>query len=579
MANKRMLVFVGLAMVALCLLWTGPVLAQGPGAAQTPFEIRIEVKEDGGWVLPSFGGLNLGLNSENFEALSRMLNLGMAAPEISPDMVKGAMENDVKHLAVVKEGSKSTILINGEPLSALSIADPAIAGVVNLAPELVDLIQGINKAQITVLVLFPTAGVADLSARLEARAAEAPVNTIEVGSTMSPKGELISVGGIPTSELGMAPITIDPAILQQLRVKQLDANVVAQGLTLNINEAEWLRVDWDVEQLTTKLPALALGFTGAELGAGTQQVLDVATGWLADSQIKFRTYVADEPQEDPLRIKIDRPIIVEWAADNSIKVEGIPVANVAGLAPYRNQLQTAAVSWVGDKRTLFFTVNDTQMPYLRIGDGFLPGVAPVVGADSAILKGAESVLGNTGLTLLVMSEGGPKPNISLLDYDAAPGRRLFSVVPELTVSRGTGDVALFGATIPMGVIEGLTGLPISQLVRQNAEAYAKGIDEATVVFGPRGLTLSVNGGDAQLGWDNRLRDNLVDLAGNVLLGETEMDRGIGGALSTLPLRIEKRALRGFLGLINAFELGVKLELQDEPLPPGFLTQARLLKRS
>ena len=571
MANKRILVFVVLAVAGLCLLWAGPALAEG---ADDAFEIRLELQEDGGWVLPSFGGLDLGLNSESFGALSKALNLGMEAPSIDPAMVKVALENDIKYLAVVKEGSKTTILVNGQPLSAVSIADPAISAVVGLAPELQDLIAGVNQANIVVLALLPSAssGSVDVTARLAEASEGSPSNTIEVGSTMSPQGELISVGGMATSELGMGPVQIDAAMLQQLGITQLDASLLAQGLTVSVNEAEWLKVDWDMAELTSRLPALAAGMSGAPLGSQTQSVIDVAAGWLKDSRINFRTYVAEEPKEAPLAIKIDRPIIVELTADNNIKVEGIPVANMGGLAPYRSQLQSAAVSWVGDKRTLFLTVNDTQMPYLELGEGFLSGVGPVVGAAGGMLKGADTLLGNSGLTLLVYSEGNPQPDVSLLKYDSDPGRRLFSVVPKVTVSKKDGGVAIHGGTLPLGVIEGLTGIPISELVRQNTEMYAKGIDSAGVVLGPGGLTLSVNGGNAQLGWDDRLRDNLVELAGNLLLGETQMGGGVGGALSTLPVRIEKRALRGFLGLLNALELGIQLDLEEESLPAGFLTK-------
>src|SRR5690554_3419801 len=110
MASRRTF-FLGLAVGAVALLLlAAPALAQQPDSPT--FEIRLQVAEDGSWSIPSFGGVDLGLTSSNFAALSNRFNLGLAVPTIDTPTLQVVQEQDIQSLAVVKQGAKTTILVN-----------------------------------------------------------------------------------------------------------------------------------------------------------------------------------------------------------------------------------------------------------------------------------------------------------------------------------------------------------------------------------------------------------------------------------------------------------------------------------
>jgi len=80
---KRLLTFVVLVF-SLWLLSAGisHVLAQGPQeplATSNTLALDLDVQPDGTWAL-SFGGLDLGIDSESFDSLSQRLGLGVMAP-------------------------------------------------------------------------------------------------------------------------------------------------------------------------------------------------------------------------------------------------------------------------------------------------------------------------------------------------------------------------------------------------------------------------------------------------------------------------------------------------------------------
>ena len=558
----RVLVVLVLVLVASFLLGVQSALAQDAES----LEISIEVQDDGGWDLKSFAGLDLGVSSKSFGALAKLLSMDMSTPAVPPEVVKIAAENDIKSLVLVKEGSQTTILINNEPLSAITIAEPAMAALVAADADLQALVEGlVGGAGVTLVVQFPSAAgtAVDLSARLGGAQASAPANTIDIASTMSPRGELLSVGGMALSQLGLGPITVDMSMAQQLGVQNLDAKLAGSGLSLNVNEQEWVKVDWDIALLKAKGLPLYANMSGGALPEGTDQVVDVATSWLGESQISFRTGFGEGAQEAAPSIKLARPVMVEFGADSSLKVEGIAVPAQVDISPYRDLLQSAALTWKGDERKLYVLVNDQQMPYVELEAGFLTSAAPAMNMDAALLGQADATLQNSGLTLIALTEAGSKPDLAGLDYQAKPPKRWAGAVPKLTVSREDGSVALFGATLPLDILEGLFGIPVKAPVQQ-AVSQMQGIDAATVAMSPAGVRVSLNnGGNARLHWDDRLRDNLVNLAIKYLESEAAKQAGIY-------LPVKGRTIRGVLGLVNNFEVGADVILQDEALGGGFL---------
>ena len=568
MAKKRMLVLFCLVLGALFLLGVGPVSADESNASQM-FEVRLQVQADGTWALLSLGGMELGLNSENFGALADLLSLQMDVPEIDPSLVKIAMMNDIQNMVVVKQGDRTTILINNQPLSTLTIGEPVVAAVRGLAPELEELIEGVGETNIAIVAYFPSGAgeeqTVDMTQTLEAEAAaEPPQNTIQLASTLSSQGQLLAVAGIPVDQLGLGEVGLDTPLLKQLGVQELNVDLGEPGVRIAVNEEEWVGLAWDFDQLKGKILPIVFGLTGMETSRETEQIITVASEWLQISQFAISAQVADEPQPGVTSIRLERPLMVELMTEDGVKIEGITLPmNLAGLAPYLKHIQSAGLGWSGDQDALFLTVNDRQLPYLRLGEGFLGAAAPLLGSDPVLIGQAGAILADSGFTVSVSTEGNAAPDLGLLTYKAEPSKPLLSLVPRFAVSRQDGGVALYGGTIPLSFIETLTGISLKQIVAQMA-GQLQDADTALVVLGPDGLGLGLDGTGAQLVWDNDLRDHLVNLASDLLLDDR---------LDLLPLlspQLERRAIRGVLGLVNQFRLGVEIELRDESLPAGFL---------
>ena len=130
---------------------------------------------------------------------------------------------------------------------------------------------------------FPAAGAAlplALDARLGApAAAPASATMVDLGVTVSPEGELLSVGGMDPAQFGVALPMVDVSILETLGMSRLDAKLTAGGMSVIANDVELATVNWDPAQIEN-LPEIYTKLTGAGLPAGADSVVEVATGWL-----------------------------------------------------------------------------------------------------------------------------------------------------------------------------------------------------------------------------------------------------------------------------------------------------------
>jgi len=582
MASRRTF-FLGLVVgAAALLLLAAPALAQEPDSPT--FEIRLQVAEDGSWSIPSFGGVDLGLTSNNIAALSNRFNLGIAVPAIDPQMIQTVQGQDIQALAVVKEGAKTTILVNNEPLSAVTLGDEALAAVGSFVPELEDMLGSVSQANVTVALQFLGAGgeapELDLTRTLEGTLAEAPANSIDLGATVTPGGRVLSVGGLALEQLGLAPMQLDLSLLQQLGVNGLQANVDGAGISVLGNNAQWLRLDWNIDQIKSRAYTAVPTFTGMALTDDTKQLVDVATDWLGQTAIQVNAQVAEETQESLPSINLGRPVMVELTDDNRVVVEGIPL-NMdlsATIGPYRDQIETVALRWDGAQTRLYPVVNNEQLPYITVGQDLVATIGNTFIGGDLMWDQLAGVLGNLGFSVGIASQGGPAPDLSLAQYEATPGRRLAMAVPQVTVSRADGSIAVNGAPVPLGLIQNLFGVQVADTIRTQVQALA-GVQSAEVVLGPDGLTAGVNGAQAHMVWDDQLRDNLVTLVMGVLLADREIDltpfkdSGVAAvfpALRNLPRTLEVGMVRTLLDVVNQIDLGVEINVQDEPLPPAFL---------
>lgn len=588
MASKRQFLFFSLLLGALFLLGAIPVLAD-EGVPSESLEITLQVSEDGSWVLPSFGGVDLGLSSDTLAALAETLNADLAVPTLDPEWVKMATENDIATLGVVKEGQEITILINNEALSTVAVGDPVLTTLDERAPDLEELIAALSGANMTIGVqVLDPAGAAqemDLSARLAGPDEAAEVaNDIELGATLSPDGKLVSVAGITADQIaGLDTIAVDLSILDPFAVSNLAAQVSGQGIVLNANQEEWAHINWDLVQLANRAPRLLDTVAGIQLSDDNQRLADLAVSWLTESRIAVAASIADEPQEGLPRVQINRPVSVTLTESNDVLVEGVALNMNLGpqIGGFRDDVQTVALRWRGDEGTLYPAINDTPYPYLTVESAFVANVGDAFLGAGMPWGQIADILTNVGFTATVAPEGGATPDLTTLEYQAEPAEALAAVDTRLTISREDGSIAVNDQTLPIDLLERLVGVSVLEPVRAQVASLTN-VDTAALGLDPAGVTVGLNGGSAHLVWDDTLRDSLVNLAAKLALRGTEIDltpvtesglAAIVPALQRLPGKLEVAMIRTFVAVINQIDLSIAVELQDEPLPPSFVDRA------
>jgi len=556
--------------VLLLLMGTTTVMAAGTGDAHQATEtflVEITVEGDGQWTL-SFGGMDMGIASSTFNALSTRFGLGLASPVVDSNMLKMAADAGVDEFALVKEGAQTAVWINGEPLTALTVSDSAVVALTEVyVPELEGLLSWVNKTYMTVILHLPSSSGAkalDLSKTLGPIEEGEPTNVVSVAATVSPQGELLSVGGLAPSQLGLPAAWFDLSLLDMLGIEEADVSVGLNGVKLAANGEDWISLAWNPDMLVEKAP-VAAGLTGIAFGEAETMVLDTATDWLDDTQVKVGIAIADTPKDEALTLSIGRPLMVEVADNGGVSVEGFftGMALDPQTAATLNGLGSAAVKWDGSEGELRLATGGMALPYLKVDEGFLPTAVDILagGQDLGLpvsLDYIGAVLGNTKFSVGIGTEDSA-PAMSELDYQAAPAAPSLLIVPQVKVAPN--GIALFGEALPLDVIDMLAGMDIEGWAGLYANAFAGNAFD--VKLGPSGLSGAINGKAVTLAWDDTLRGNLVDLA---------VDQG--GPSFGLPSNIDtgliKTIAKVVVGVVNSAEIGVEIEVTEEELEPGFV---------
>jgi hypothetical protein len=556
--------------VLLLLMGTTTVMAAGTGDAHQATEtflVEITVEGDGQWTL-SFGGMDMGIASSTFNALSTRFGLGLASPVVDSNMLKMAEDAGVDEFALVKEGSQTAVWINGEPLTALTVSDSAVVALTEVyVPELEGLLSWVNKTYMTVILHLPSSSGAkalDLSKTLGPIEEGEPTNVVSVAATVSPQGELLSVGGLAPSQLGLPAAWFDLSLLDMLGIEEADVSVGLNGVKLAANGEDWISLAWNPDMLVEKAP-VAAGLTGIAFGEAETMVLDTATDWLDDTQVKVGIAIADTPKDEALTLSIGRPLMVEVADNGGVSVEGFFTGMALDplTAATLNGLGSAAVKWDGSEGELRLATGGMALPYLKVDEGFLPTAVDILagGQDLGLpvsLDYIGAVLGNTKFSVGIGTEDSA-PAMSELDYQAAPAAPSLLIVPQVKVAPN--GIALFGEALPLDVIDMLAGMDIEGWAGLYANAFAGNAFD--VKLGPSGLSGAINGKAMTLAWDDTLRGNLVDLA---------VDQG--GPSFGLPSNIDtgliKTIAKVVVGVVNSAEIGVEIEVTEEELEPGFV---------
>jgi hypothetical protein len=564
---KRLLTFLVL-FFSLWLLLAGfsHVLAQGPQAplaASSTLALDLDVQPDGTWAL-GFGGLDLGIDSESFDSLSQRLGLGVMAPVIQPETIATAVANDVQHLAMVKEGDRTTILLNSQAVAAVTLTDAAIAAAGEYVPELAGLLAWLDESNASLAIHFPPKDpamlyISDISPRIEARPVYEPVNYVRVEATVSHQGRPLSVGGMPVEELGLDVGAMDVTLLNQLGIKRLDVDLDSYGAVISANGEEWVRLDINSSFLVQNSEMIA-NLLAVE---PDPQINGLIRTWADGSRVSASVYIADASRDAPPQIEVGRPVIVEVRADNAVTVEGFDVNTVlddqtAGLL---RTLGSGAATWDGANRQLRLVAADTQLPYLELDEGFLPVLNDAVLGSSAPMETLESVLGNAQLTVGLLTEGGTLPDMALLDYQAQPARGAVSVVPQLTIAPNS--IAVYGEPLPLDLVTQYAGVNVVDAVSPYRLAYGPGINTAGIYLGPEGLRVTIDGKSGRLRWDGATRASLVDMGMKVAATQLNLPGGLGWQLS-------RAAVHGAANIFAFSEFGIEVNFTDQELPPGFL---------
>jgi hypothetical protein len=293
------------------------------------------------------------------------------------------------------------------------------------------------------------------------------------------------------------------------------------------------------------------------------EVNNLIRTWADGTHVSACVFIADVSRDSTPQIQLGRPVMVEVGADNAVRVEGFDVNTVlddqtAGLL---RAMGSGAVTWDGANRQLRLVAGNAQLPYLEFEEGFLPMLNDSVLGSAIPMEMVEGVLGNSLLSVGLVTEGSAPPDMALLDYQALPARGAVSVVPQFIVAPNS--IALYGEPLPLDLVTQFTGLDVVDAVSPYRQAYGPGISTAGVYLGPEGLRVTINGKSGRLRWDGLTRSNLVDVGMKVAATQMNLPGGLGWQLSRV-------AAQGAFNLFAFAEVGVEVSFTDQELPPGFL---------
>lgn len=551
--------------LALSLFFVGatPVAAAGPDSAgASGLVVDLAFEQSGDWAI-KLGSADLGLNSRNIQSLTTRFGLGFPAPVIDPAMIRMVTDFDVQNLALIKEGDRTTILINGAPASALRISDEALTALTDeFAPELEAMAAWFNQANVTIVAHFPPkAGSATYALDLGQRMVEAPAmtaaNVIDLGATMSPDGQLISVAGLAPSDLGIPAMAFDVSWLKQFGIDQIDFSLNGGGAKVLANGQEWIALDLDMDYVVESVPqySAAAGFT---LGAAEMQMVNLAASWLKDTNVHVGAYIADAPKDQLPVVTIGRPVLVE-VKNAGLYVEGFNTgfALDAMTLSYIEDLGTAAVAWDGAQRQLRMTIDNKPMPAIVPDADFITTVGTVTIGDVLPWGLIDSVLSNTSLAAELVYEDHERSDPEKLAYAVAISDPAAPLMLDLKVSRRDGRLAAWGEAIPINMV----GMDLNSTVLFFVNQLGADVTKVNLNIGPAGLAFGINGSNLRLVWDAASRKNVLDLA-----------LGIGAEQFNLPAAattgIVRWGIETAVITANQFDVGIAIELTDEEIPVG-----------
>ena len=562
-ASVKLMSAVVLVLVALAV-GAAPVAADAPkaDASADALVISVEVDGAGGWVA-FIGDDEKGISAEDFGSLMALMGLDMPVPVLDASMVQAVKDSGVESLALVKAGEETTILLNGEPVSAIHITEAAVQEMANeFLPELGGLLSWLNTTEIALVAYFPTDGEyaeVSLDSRLPATTGDdSPANVLDVAATIAPDGKLISVGGVNAVELGIPATQIDLSWLQPIAFENLSVAVDSAGARLSTDGEEWLSVAWNVDALVEAAPDISKA-AGFPLAAEDEEAMALAVDWLKDTRVTVGAFVAETTQEEAPVVKVGRPVQIA-VRGTDLLVEGIDTGFRLDdqMLAYAQSIGSVSVVWDGEGRQLRTALGGTLMPALVVDDDFVSAVGDAT-MGSAFLPWdmLNTLLSQTTVAADFVYADNEVTPAETLDYQVTYQEPAAPLTLDLVVSRQDGRVAAWGESLPLD----MPGMGITESVLFYAKDAGPDLRTLSLDLGPTGLSFGVNGSHVNLVWDSASRDAVLSM----LLDVGGREFGLPAVATS---GLVETGLQYLLGAANQVELGIRVELTDEAIPEG-----------
>lgn len=552
--------------VVLVLSGVMPAYAADPGGTAEPPVLEVQVSDTGDWAL-LLPGAPPDLNSQAIGALTQRFGLAVPSLALDTSYLRMADDTGVSMLALVKQGEDVTVFLNGEALTTLTLTEEALGSVAGgMAPELEQLATWLSGASVATVVRLPAGeGLAlDLSRSLRPDVEAESLNVIDLGATISPDGRLISVAGLDAAQLGLGMTLFDPAMLEvlpldELRLRELGLTVVGGGVGLSVSGEDWLRLGWDPDYLLANANRFA-GMAGMTLPAEQMSLAGLAVDWLKETRLSADVFLADQPSEGETVLRLGRPVNVAING-GSLAVEGVDLGMYLGpaITQYIEPLGAVVLDWEGSNRLLRWSVREKPMPPIELETGtlakilgmFLPGVMPWDSLDP-MLSGAN-------FTALGVYEGMAEPNVEAAQRALEPERNIGRMRVPITINRLDGRVAVWGHSLPLTAM----GPGIPGMIAANLGMLGPDTQKVDVALGGPGVDVGLDGSYAHIQWDSTTRDNLVEVA----LDLVNRTFGLPPALSQ---GFGKTALDAGIGALGRVGLHLDVTLTEEFIPAGTL---------
>lgn len=304
--------------LVLVLTVSTPIVAQG--AAPPDPDLEIWVYETG--EIELCAGPLLCADGSDLSAILADYQIGVL-PDFQP-LYEVAQANNIDVLVISKQGQTFDLGVNGEQMAVLQIEPVALEELSSqlLSAKLVDvLMPWLVQGELTAAVYFGDGQLGDLEE--EEMANLEPVNVVETGVTISPTGEVVSLGGVQPNQLGLGAMYLSSEIMEwfeQFGVQTADLQVSGNVASLAVNGDQWLKATLDASRL--------IGYGANYMAALPPEYEDqvslvtLVTSWVLASDTSLHLSVGEEASEVP-KITLGRPIIAQVSEDGMLSVEGI----------------------------------------------------------------------------------------------------------------------------------------------------------------------------------------------------------------------------------------------------------------